>query len=132
MPKYTARHPVVEARQHEGPKIVVNSEVKGSQAAVAGDYLVTDATAQQPRGSIFVVSKTDFERDYEPVDEAAATAAQATTDNLLAAARNALRSYQFGNASPDLAKEIADAIMAHLNGEDAPPEVPAKAPKAAK
>jgi hypothetical protein len=68
---YRRKHSLVEARQHEGLKIVVNSALKGNQGAAAGDYLVTDPTAEQPKGSVFVVSKADFERDHELVDEVA-------------------------------------------------------------
>ena len=32
------------------------------------------------------------------------------TNKILKAAHDALRSYQYGNSSPDLAEEIADAI----------------------
>lgn len=35
---------------------------------------------------------------------------------LLLAAHNALRSYEFGNSSTELAKEIADAIDLHFSG----------------
>jgi hypothetical protein len=115
--RYQVKHHTVEARQHEGPKIVVNSELKGNQQAYAGDYLVTDANVAQPRGSIFVVAKAEFEHEYEPVD--ATEEAKASSDALLAAARNALRSYEHGNTATALAKEVADAITEHL-GEDAP------------
>lgn len=37
---------------------------------------------------------------------------------LLRAARDALRSYEYGNASPDLAKELADRITAVLAKAD--------------
>jgi hypothetical protein len=37
-----------------------------------------------------------------------------TEDPLLRAAFHALRSYQYGNASPDLAKEIADKLEVFL------------------
>lgn len=38
-----------------------------------------------------------------------------TTTELLIAANHALRSYQYGNASPDLAEEVADKIDEYLN-----------------
>lgn len=67
MSTYTRKHLLVEARQHEGPKISVISDIKGKQSANQGDYLVTDPTAQQPRGSVYVVAKEDFERDHDLV-----------------------------------------------------------------
>lgn len=110
MTEYKRKHLTVQARQHEGPKIVVNSATKGNQTAVAGDYLVTDPDAEQPRGSVYVVSKADFERDHELVDAAAEQEQKARTDALLDSAYHALRSYENGNGSTELAKEVADAI----------------------
>jgi hypothetical protein len=122
---YQHKHVLIEARQHEGAKIAVISNLKGNQTANAGDYLVTDNEATEPRGSIYVVPKADFERDYEGASGAAKGAAATTSnDPLLATARDALRSYQFGNSSPDLAKEVADKIMEHLK-EDGPGPIPA-------
>lgn len=37
---------------------------------------------------------------------------------LLSAAMHALRSYQHGNASPDLAEDIANKIQEYLNDEN--------------
>jgi hypothetical protein len=67
--QYRRKHAIIEARQHEGAKIVVASNLKGNQGAADGDYLVTDPTAPEPRGSVYVVPKADFERDHELVEE---------------------------------------------------------------
>ena len=45
-----------------------------------------------------------------------------TSTDLLRAAKHALRSYQYGNAAPDLAASVADRIDAALELVDAPPE----------
>lgn len=110
MNEYRRKHATVLARQHDGPKIVVNSGIKGNQTAVAGDYLVTDPEAEQPRGSVYVVSKADFERDHELVDGAAEQEHKTRAEALLDSALHALRSYENGNGSTELAKEVADAI----------------------
>lgn len=52
----------VEARVYDGPKLTVVSDEKGSQIANSGDYLVG-----VERGKVTVVSKADFEKDFEPV-----------------------------------------------------------------
>jgi hypothetical protein len=50
----------VEARVYDGPKLTVVSDEKGQQTATAGDYLVGSE-----RGKITVVSKADFEKDFD-------------------------------------------------------------------
>lgn len=45
------------------------SRLKGNQNAGAGDYLVTDPEAPEPKGSVYVVPKADFEREHELVEE---------------------------------------------------------------
>jgi hypothetical protein len=133
MAKYQRKHLLVEARQHEGPKIAVISNLKGNETAVAGDYLVTDPAATEPRGSVYVIPKADFEKDHELVDENnhKTAAADDKSHALLSASRNALRTYQFGNDSPDLAKEVADSIADHLGPEkvEEGPETVVQGPK---
>jgi hypothetical protein len=46
----------------------------------------------------------------QPASKVGRTTEQIQSAELLTAAEHALRSYQHGNASPDLAKEVADAI----------------------
>lgn len=42
-----------------------------------------------------------------------------TDEEILTAAMQALRSYQHGNSSPDLAESIADKIEQHLSAREA-------------
>ena len=44
------------------------------------------------------------------------TASEATEKTLLIAAYDALRSYQYGNSSTELAEEMADAIGLYFSG----------------
>jgi hypothetical protein len=46
----------------------------------------------------------------QPASKVGRTTGQIQSAELLTAAEHALRSYQHGNASPDLAEEVADAI----------------------
>lgn len=69
MQTYTRKAATVEARQHEGLKLTVISALKGEQVALSGDYLITDPAASEPRGSIYVISKAEFERDFEAIAE---------------------------------------------------------------
>lgn len=52
---------IVEAREYEGPKLLVVSNQYGEQLANAGDYLVGSG-----RGHVHVVSKAQFEAEYQP------------------------------------------------------------------
>ena len=60
---YQRKALTVEARVYDGPKLTVVSDEKGSQIANSGDYLVGTE-----RGKVTVVSKADFEKDFEPVE----------------------------------------------------------------
>ncbi|MDE2106979.1 MAG: hypothetical protein KGL39_57760 [Patescibacteria group bacterium] len=42
---------------------------------------------------------------------------------LINAAANALKSYEYGNSSPELAKEISDALLKVIEEESKPVEV---------
>lgn len=64
MREYRRKHLTVLAREHAGPKITVNSALKGNQSAGSGDYLVTDPAAKEAKGSVYVVPKAEFERDH--------------------------------------------------------------------
>lgn len=61
---YQRKALTVEARVYDGPKLTVVSDEKGSQTANSGDYLVGTE-----RGKVTVVSKADFEKDFEPVGD---------------------------------------------------------------
>lgn len=117
MSQYKRKNVLIEARPHAGPSITIASNLKGHQKVAAGDYLVTDPKATEPKGSVFMVPKAEFEADHELVD---ADAPDPVADEanelarLLLAASHGFRSYENGNASPDLAKEMADAIDAHF------------------
>lgn len=76
MTSYRKKHSIVQARQHEGAKIVVMSDAKGNQGAVDGDYLVSDPNAQRPggKGSVYVVPKAEFEREHQEIPTVARAA----------------------------------------------------------
>jgi len=57
---YQRKALTVEARVYDGPKLTVVSDEKGSQIANSGDYLVGTE-----RGKVTVVSKADFEKDFD-------------------------------------------------------------------
>lgn len=67
MATYQRKALTVEARVYDGPKLTVVSDEKGQQTANAGDYLVGSE-----RGKVTVVSKADFEKDFEPAVAVAA------------------------------------------------------------
>jgi hypothetical protein len=59
--QYTRKVASIEAREHEGPKLVVISDSKGEQLCNTGDFLI----GAEP-GKVFVIAKADFLADFEP------------------------------------------------------------------
>lgn len=76
------------------------SQEQKEQAAIGGDISAKALGADMPRADFY----EDFRKDQL---------------RLLESAREALRSYQYGNSSPDLAKEVADEIE-KLTGNPTP------------
>lgn len=85
MAQFNRKQHSVEARQHFGAKLNVTSFLKGEQTAHSGDFLVVDPAAVQTlrdqekadgaepnslgnRGTIYVVAKDDFLRDFDAED----------------------------------------------------------------
>lgn len=85
MAQFTRKQSTVEARQHFGPKLIVMSALKGEQTAHNGDFLIADPTAVQAvrdrevfegaepnsygnKGTVYVVSKDDFLKEFDAVD----------------------------------------------------------------
>lgn len=64
MATYNRKVTSIEARQYEGPKLVVISESKGEQIANTGDFLV----GNEP-GKVYVVAKEQFLAEYEEAGE---------------------------------------------------------------
>jgi hypothetical protein len=60
MATYQRKALTVEARVYDGPKLTVVSDEKGIQTANPGDYLIGTE-----RGKVTVMTKADFEKDYE-------------------------------------------------------------------
>jgi hypothetical protein len=86
MPTFTRKHATVEARQHFGSNLPVSSIRKGEQICQSGDFLVVDDAAVDDiaarekaeglaphslpkKGTIYVVSKADFLREFDAKDE---------------------------------------------------------------
>lgn len=71
------------------------SEAQKLQAAKGGDIAAKALGADMPRADFY----EDFRKEQVKI---------------LESAKDALRSYQYGNSSPDLAKEIADSIESFI------------------
>lgn len=70
MAQYKRKDSIIEARQHDmETSINIDSVKKGAQTARKGDFLVVDASVEEGlKGSIYVVSKSDFLDGFEPIE----------------------------------------------------------------
>lgn len=59
---YQRKPEIVEARQHQGPRLTVIHDELGQLQAHAGDWLVGNE-----RGKVRVMTNEQFQREFEPV-----------------------------------------------------------------
>lgn len=103
----------LEQRGKVYPRLAQQSQRKASELAYHKDCMVA------------VGQTLEWLRDREAIVRAAAAQ---DLESLLRAAAHALRSYQYGNAAPDLAAGMADRLDDFLRAAGIPEGVPPGAP----